>query len=473
MRHLLTLTALLVAIGPARAADPPPVKLDVARYELGRRLKAFEDGWDKVTDPAARKRAVAEMEKVHTQFLSFRLAEAARTLDRATHALMSDQPMTPAEGWAAALIAVPEKRLIGAGTKEVGITVRPLYKPDGGRPAALAVRLGFADADPVEVKPDDLPATATVPLPAGRGSADLTLTVTVEGGGVTRKSAVGVSVDHPTADLRPVRFGSVKWPAPASLEEATAKELAALFARLHAGEVPETDLPAGRLAAEFEELIGGEPYFTADRAGDRRVWVPLGGKRTAPVRVFVPKGLDPKKPVPVVVGLHGAGGSENLFFEGYGRGLAVEECEKRGWVFVGTRSGFDFGGGPPVVEILDQLSKRYPLDPKRTFLVGHSMGAGQAVALAGKQPGRFAGVAALGGGGRISDVKPFAGLPLFVAAGEKDFGLLMARGLNKGLTAGGAKAVTYKEYPGVEHLLIVREALPDVFTLFDRVAKGP
>ena len=34
--------------------------------------------------------------------------------------------------------------------------------------------------------------------------------------------------------------------------------------------------------------------------------------------------------MPVVVALHGAGGSENLFFEGYGAGHIVTECRKRG-----------------------------------------------------------------------------------------------------------------------------------------------
>jgi hypothetical protein len=42
--------------------------------------------------------------------------------------------------------------------------------------------------------------------------------------------------------------------------------------------------------------------------------------------------------------------------------------------------------------------------------------------------------------------------------------------LNEALTA--AKNLTYKEYPNVEHMVIVREALPDVFALFDRAATG-
>ena len=57
----------------------------------------------------------------------------------------------------------------------------------------------------------------------------------------------------------------------------------------------------------------------------------------------------------------------------------------------------------------------------------------------------------------------FAELPVFVGVGEKDtLALNSARSLRKALADAGAKAVTYKEYAGAEHLVIVREALPDV-----------
>jgi predicted peptidase len=189
------------------------------------------------------------------------------------------------------------------------------------------------------------------------------------------------------------------------------------------------------------------------------------------VRLFVPRGLDANKPVPIVVALHGAGGSENLFFEGYGGGRIVTECRKRGWLLVAPRGGLGLGGPPPVPALLDQLAKRYPLDPKRVFLVGHSMGAMQTIDLIQKHPGKFAAAAALGGGGTVRDAKAFAELPLFVGVGEKDtVALTMSRALNKALA--GAKKLTYTEYPRIEHMVIVREALPDVFELFDTVAAG-
>jgi predicted esterase len=186
----------------------------------------------------------------------------------------------------------------------------------------------------------------------------------------------------------------------------------------------------------------------------------------------VPKGLDPKNPVPIVVALHGAGGSENLFFEGYGDGQIVKLSEKRGWLLIAPRSGLSLvGGGPPVGEIVDELAKRYPIDPKKVFVVGHSMGAMQTIDAAQRYPGKFAGIAAFGGGGLVRKPDAFATLPTFIGVGDQDFALGGARNLKKSLESAQAKAVVYKEYEGLEHLLICREALPDAFKMFDGLFK--
>ena len=71
----------------------------------------------------------------------------------------------------------------------------------------------------------------------------------------------------------------------------------------------------------------------------------------------------------------------------------------------------------------------------------------------------------------MRDAKAFAELPTFVGVGEKDGLMLSAvRGLKKAL-APAAKKLTYQEYPHVEHMVIVREALPDVFAVFDGAVK--
>lgn len=474
-RFLLLAFSALVVVLPAAADDPTAAPdLFLARYELGRRMAAFEQEWEAVEDPAGRKRAATELGKVHQQFLTFRLAEAGRTLDLATHALRGEAPPGTNAQWAASLYAAPSTRVVDGKATELAVVVRPLYPPAGDVPKNLEVQLWFTDKQVVTVKPDRFPVTVKVPLPplGDATGLDRKLYFMVEAGKNVRRTAVGVSqVDR--AAVRVVALGKAAggWTALDTIERATVRDRAVVLDQVLAGQVPEIDLPVAGLLANAETMLDGTPFFTAAKAGQFWLSVPLGGTKSAPVRVFVPKGLDPKKPVPVVVGLHGAGGSENLFFEGYGLGRAVAECEKRGWVFVATRSNLDFTGGPPFAAILDELAKRYPLDPKRTFLIGHSMGAVQTIRLAQKHPGKFAAVAVLGGGGAVTDAKAFTALPVFVAAGEKDFGLGYARDLNAALAAGGAKNVTYTEYPGVEHLLVVRAALPDVFARFDKAAK--
>ena len=57
---------------------------------------------------------------------------------------------------------------------------------------------------------------------------------------------------------------------------------------------------------------------------------------------------------------------------------------------------------------------------------------------------------------------------MFLGVGTKDqLALTGMRALNKTLTAAGAKRLTYREYPEAEHLVIVREALPDLFAQWD------
>jgi predicted esterase len=135
------------------------------------------------------------------------------------------------------------------------------------------------------------------------------------------------------------------------------------------------------------------------------------------------------------------------------------------------RSGGLLGGTAPVAGLVTKLSERFPIDPKRVFLVGHSMGAAQATELAQQHPGTFTAVACLGGGGRVRQPETLVELPVFVGVGSQDFALRGAKALSRALTAAGAKRATFREYPDLEHMLIVREALPDVFAKFDESAR--
>lgn len=475
MRALVVLAvALLTASGAGAQPRPDPADLPAARYELGARLKRFEAAWEKHEGAAGRARALPLVEKITPQFFSFQFGEAGRNLDRATFALATDDAPGSARQWAWGLHAVPETRALDGAAKELTVTVRPFYPVAGDPPKNLEVQLWFTQKGVVRLTPAAFPVVVKVPVPplGEFKGLDRKLYFMVEAGPELRHTAIGVSqIADRDARVAALKRAAAAFDAAETLERATVRARAELLADLAAGAVPETDLPAAELLANAERMLDGAPFYTAERPGQFWLSVPTGGGRTTAARAFVPKGLNPKKPVPVVVALHGAGGSENLFFEGYGAGHIVRECEKRGWVLVAPRGGLALGGAPPVAAVLDELAKRYPIDLKRALVVGHSMGAGQAVAVAQASAGRVAAVAALGGGGAVRNPKPFADLPVFVGVGNKDFALSGARALNKALATGGAKNVTYKEYAGLEHMVIVREALPDVFALFDRAAK--
>lgn len=467
MRRLLAVTFVLLLAGPASAqAD---------RYELARRLKAFEAAWEKHDDPSARKRAVAELQKVTGPFFTGQLAESARALDLAAFALRTDVAPSAGRQWAWSLSAIPEARVVDGSAKELAVTIRPFYAVTGDIPKGLELQLWFTDKQVVTVRPEKFPVTVKVPLPPlGEFTGlDRKLYFLADGGKELRPVAIGISQ---IADLQ-TRLDAMVGPTnptrdPDTIEKATARHRWAVVGQGKGGSkgpiVPPTDLPYADLLANAETMLDRKPFFTVARHGQFWMSIPTGPRVATPCRVYVPKGLAKDKPVPVVVALHGVGGDENTFFESHGAGQIVKECETRGWVLVAPRSGALTA--PPVPILVDALAERYPLDRKRVFVVGHSAGAAQALAQAAS--GKFAAVAALGGGEKVTDAKPFATLPVFIGVGDKDSPALAgARSLSKSLTEGGAKAVTFKEYPGVEQLVTVREALPDVFAVFDEVVK--
>ncbi len=465
--------ALLVVVCLASAAFGQS-----ERYELGARLKAFEAEWDKQTDKDARKRALKDLPQVTTQFFSFQFGNAGKTLDDARFALMSDKPPSDAVLWATSLY--PEVKLRLTSEKEVPITVKQFYTVKAEKPKGVSIRAGFDGKTWTTAEVGKLPVKLTVPIPEGvKRPTDLTLSVEVVADGKPLASrTVGVSAfdGKPWETVDRIKIGGS---AP-DLEMRSMWDRSEVLNSLAEGTIPEADVRAAKVNEEIHLLgkalwASQKPYFTHDRPGDHWVSIPTGekGKTVTPCRLFVPEKLDPKKPVPLVVAMHGAGGSENMFFETYGNGQIVKLCKERGWLLVSPRAGLGFGltAGPPVGEIVDELAKRYPIDAKRVFIVGHSMGSGMAFEAVQKYPGKFAAVAGLGGGGAVRKAEVFAELPVFIGVGDKDFALRTAKGLQTALEKAKATKVTYKEYPDVEHLVIVREALGDVFDLFDKLAK--
>jgi len=138
---------------------------------------------------------------------------------------------------------------------------------------------------------------------------------------------------------------------------------------------------------------------------------PFGGAR--PVSLYVPSGYRATSPAPLLVLLHGYGASGSLqelylgikqhaeqrgFLYAYPDGT-VDSDKRRFW---NASECCDFGktGVDDVAYLdglVDEISARYKVDPKRVFLVGHSNGGFMSYRLACDRASKFAGLVSIAG----------------------------------------------------------------------------
>lgn len=447
------------------------------RYDLAQRLRDLEEAWDQTEDASARARAVPLLDRAVRAFFALDVAQVAEYLDRARHALRGSEPPAASVRWSDSLAFRLRCRFVEVGAQQLDIQVQPLYQTDSERPQQASVRITLGGRTYAEMPLGDPPLSLALPLDGlAEGDHPLTMHVLVAGQAVTTRRTRLSLANELEARLGRLRDSLPQGGGATTIEQATFAHLLSLLSDLAGGRTMETDIPAARLLAEAEQLAqtiaSGGRYYQHPRAGEFWLRVPVGTSWEV-VRIFIPDGLSAEERVPVVFALHGAGGSENMFFDAYGAGITVKLCRDRGWVLVATRAAglLGFGAAPRVVELLDALAERYPLDVERVYLIGHSMGAGHALAIAQRTPERFAGIALLGGGGSLRRPESVQALPMFVGVGQEDFAVRPARALYRELARAKAARVEFKEYENVEHLLIVREAAADVFRFWEGGAR--
>ncbi len=449
------------------------------RYELGQHLQAFEATFEQFRDKeASRKRAVAPLWKATPYFFALRWGEAAKALDAARHALISREKPNPEIVWGESVFLELDKRLLDTSADFLGFQVKSFYQVDPKMPQHSQLRLTLSDRKGRILVPAWTVPINKIPqkgqwkltnLPEG----DHTLRIEIRAGGkplTTEEQGLSfvANLDKRwTALNKGVRALSAD---KSTVDSETVHELKQLLSMLMAGRTLETDYPAARLFREAESVLSAlqanQGYYGPDKTG--QFWLRLPLKKESVVsRVFIPEEAKKKNPLPLVVALHGAGTSENMFFEAYGRGKIVDLCRKRGWLLISPRSP-TFAFRRPVTEIVDTLARRYPVDKTKVLVIGHSMGAAQAVAAVQDHPDRFAAIAALAGSGRVKDSNKIKHVPFFVAVGNRDFALEGTRRLADSLRKAGVQNVQFKEYPQIEHVTIVQVALPEVFAFFEK-----
>lgn len=455
------------------------VRAQADRFELGQRMRACETAWETQYNNETRRTAVNHLKQAVQYFFALKLSEAAREMDVARLALRWPNEPTPFARWAESLFVKLDARLIDASEESLPFTLGIAYaSTDGIQPREPQLRLTLLRGKQVVGQPftltiQRLPLNEKLPLKK-LVEADYTLRSEILLNGKLLASSEQTLSVAPKLTSRLERLAqSANALKSISTDAETARSLQKMLEQLAQKQAPETNFPAARLLAEAEALVQrtalGLPFYGQRQAG--QFWLTLTlPSSTVPVRLLVPAAIQSGKNLPLIIALHGAGGSENLFFDGYGAGKLINLAEPRGWLVVAPRgtSGFT---PQRASEIIDALAKLYPVDRQRVFLMGHSMGAAQAIATAQATPGRFAAVVALGGGGFVKETDVMADLPFLVAIGKEDFAYPNARKLAYELKKAGTKSVRFKEYADIEHMLIVQEALPDVFAYFDEIAQ--
>lgn len=489
---------LLITTSPALG------QLADQRYQLGRRLIRFETAWQAATQDQ-RTASVKPVEQAVSSFFGLQLADAAKRLDQA-RSIVDPLPIDQQSLWFEAnqhFVDI-ETLIIDPSTSPVRFRVQKLY-----RLQPTPSDKSESNAEPADDSPETLRGTLQLTLLTREGltreglsqerelasttletptldtwtmwslpslpNGDYTIRATLKQNGV-ESEIISENLTlcrglHEKSEAISAWYESNRRGRGDS-KQSSARMLAKEILQICKGSACETDIPWSQWIDDFDSLSDVSVPFDRwiqSHPGTSR-WCQLSnGNKSQVIRLRVPSALD--KPTPVLFAFHGAGGSENMFFDTYGAGRLIDLASERGWIVLAPRQTLN-GLGLNTPEMLDELEKILPIDRSRVMLVGHSMGAAQAMQQVSSYPEQIRAVAALGGGGMVKRSNALEKIPFYVAAGDRDFGRPRATLLAKQLREIQAN-VRYTDFENVEHLVIVQAALDDVFRFFDDVLAPP
>lgn len=176
--------------------------------------------------------------------------------------------------------------------------------------------------------------------------------------------------------------------------------------------------------------------FTLDQRFDRLVWR---------AHLHVPGAVEDGEAVPLVLVLHGSGSSGPVYLDRAGWAGAAERSHfiavapdaqrmrplgvnqnavnPRRWNSGQLKAGSEratIDDSAYLVELLDRVAERWPVDPKRVYVAGHSNGGSMAFRLVSERSDRFTAMASVAGHCWISDPAPAVPLPTLFIVGDRD-----------------------------------------------------
>jgi len=240
----------------------------------------------------------------------------------------------------------------------------------------------------------------------------------------------------------------------------------------------------GAFAGGFQSGRQAENAAIRDRIKARSYkFEPTG--ETLSYAVFLPRKYDPKKPMPLIILLHGNNVPPESIITPFGTA-----ADKHGYILVAPM-GYALSGwygmhglGNPqtakyseqdVMTVLDLARAEFNIDPRRIYIAGHSMGGSGAVHIAAAHPEIWAAVGTLSGpamGNTPAENQNLANLPIIVEQGDKDE-LVPVDGVRQWvekLKQRGAPT-QYYEFRGGTHVTTLQQGAERVLAFFDKYSR--
>lgn len=445
-----------------------------ARYQLGKQVIGFETAFQQsMSQLESRKAVLPSLERAVQAFFSMSFSGAEKSIDDAWLKLLPEEQQSEIAPLMPLRLSLA-KHWHDTNTAEMEIALSAAYESKTARSLPFDIDVEFKDRQGKTLVSQTktvsaLPYKDVVSIKdLSEGDWECCVTVISNQVRWTLPSQIVSCTNALEERLIKAKenFESTKSKDP-NTQQRSQQLMLNLLRDLKNGRDLETDFPAHQLLVTVEQwdnAAGALPQLEGSLL-EGQYWLELdGAKSSTVVRLSIPASVvsGTSDKVPVLFAFHGAGGSENMFFDAYGAGEIAALSKKAGYILVCPRQPL-MGGVMSVEEMLEQLSQIAPIDTERVAVLGHSMGAAQTISQVERsKAGSIRGAVILGGGRGISKPDLWKSIPVFAGAGERDFGRrgvqLFAASCRK---EGGV--VREEIYEAIEHLGIVQVALPDVF----------
>lgn len=461
----LFLNRFLIVVIFALMADIAFAQKENQRYEVGRRLIAFEIDFDGIKDPKVLKSVCEKLKPITFLFFSGQLDQCAKALDLARWSCKNQGESPGIRAFADSLTFTPSQRIIEIKEELIECEISSVYavKEKG----MLNARFFLRQLDGREVR--DLAMLSIEQLPRkvsidtkGLNEGEYQLVMELNSAGkVVGSHKVLISVINDKSQLT-ASVGGAGLKKDTPLWKASKQNLTNLLDELLKGKKFEGDIPVNRITESSRFLEKGLDAVDDKKGSEYLIAFP-GRLAPLPARIFIPASAKVSK-VPLVVALHGAGGTENMFFEAYGSGLVKNLCNDRGWMLLAPRNGI-------AIENLQMLINELPVEPGRVIFIGHSMGAGQALGFALNHPKEVMALGLMGGAGAIGKNQSLGSMPVFVGIGSEDFARTSVISFTQEPMKQPKNNLILKEYESIEHSTICQVCMPEMFDFFSRILK--